>query len=174
MNSKSHCATIYFAFLCAPFSEAERESAARGAAIHAKVKDMLGWFQRMMIGRNGMDALNRFLSVVLLVVVAVEMLLRSRIASSVLAMLTLALIIVIYFRMFSRNLYRRGQENGAYLRLRYPVWNAIDGWRDRFRQRRDYRFFRCPSCRVWLRVPRGKGQINIVCRKCGTAFRRRT
>ena len=81
---------------------------------------------------------------------------------------------LIYFRMFSRDLYRRGQENGTYLRLRYPLVSAVQGWRDRYRQRRDYRFFRCPSCRAWLRVPRGKGQINIVCRKCGTAFRRRS
>ena len=134
---------------------------------------MSGWFQRMMIGRNGMDALNRFLSVVLLVLVAVEMFLRGR-AAMALSFLSLVLLVVIYYRMFSRNLYRRSQENGTYLRMRYPIVSAVQGWRDRFRQRRDYRFFRCPSCRAWLRVPRGKGQINIVCRKCGTSFRRRS
>ena len=134
---------------------------------------MSGWFQRMMIGRNGMDALNRFLSVVLLVLVAVEMFLRGR-AAMALSFLSLVLLVVIYYRMFSRNLYRRSQENGAYLRMRYPIVSAVQGWRDRFRQRKDYRFFRCPSCRAWLRVPRGKGQINIVCRKCGTSFRRRS
>ena len=126
-----------------------------------------------MIGRNGMDALNRFLSVVLLVLVAVEMFLRGR-AAMALSFLSLLLLAVIYFRMFSRNLYRRSQENGTYLRMRYPIVSAVQGWRDRFRQRKDYRFFRCPSCRAWLRVPRGKGQINIVCRKCGTSFRRRS
>ena len=127
----------------------------------------------MMIGRNGMDALNRFLSVVLLVLVAVEMFLRGR-AAMALSFLSLVLLVVIYYRMFSRNLYRRSQENGTYLRMRYPIVSAVQGWRDRFRQRKDYRFFRCPSCRAWLRVPRGKGQINIVCRKCGTSFRRRS
>ena len=121
-----------------------------------------------MIGRNGMDALNRFLSVVLLVLVAVEMFLRGR-AAMALSFLSLVLLAVIYFRMFSRNLYRRSQENGTYLRLRYPIVSAVQGWRDRFRQRKEYRFFR-----AWLRVPRGKGQINIVCRKCGTSFRRRS
>lgn len=134
---------------------------------------MRGWFQRMMIGRNGMDALNRFLSVVLLVIVAVEMFLQGKAARG-LGLLSLVLLAVIYFRMFSRDLYRRGQENGAYLRMRYPVVSGVQGWLDRFRQRKDYRFFRCPSCRAWLRVPRGKGQINIVCRKCGTSFRRRS
>ncbi|MBQ9045443.1 MAG: hypothetical protein IJ112_05800 [Oscillospiraceae bacterium] len=135
---------------------------------------MRGWFQRMMIGRNGMDALNRFLSVVLLLIVAVELFVPGKAVARWLGFLSLALLIVIYFRMFSRDLYRRGQENGAYLRLRYPVFSAVQGWLERFRQRKEYRFFRCPSCRAWLRVPRGKGQINIVCRKCGTAFRRRS
>ena len=127
----------------------------------------------MMIGRNGMDALNRFLSVMLLVLVVVELFLRGK-AAMALSLVSLILLGVIYFRMFSRDLYRRGQENGTYLRLRYPVASGVQGWRDRFRQRKDYRFFRCPSCRAWLRVPRGKGQINIVCRKCGTSFRRRS
>ena len=31
-------------------------------------------------------------------------------------------------------------------------------------------FYRCPSCRTLLRVPRGKGKIKLVCRKCGTSF----
>ena len=134
---------------------------------------MRGWLQRMMIGRNGMDALNRFLSVVLILVVAVEMFLRSK-AAVVLSVLSLVLLVVIYFRMFSRDIYRRSRENGTYLRLRYPIVNAVQGWRDRFRQRKEYRFYRCPSCRAWLRVPRGRGQIDIVCRKCGTSFRRRS
>lgn len=134
---------------------------------------MRGWLQRMMIGRNGMDALNRFLSVVLLLIVAVEMFLRGK-AALALSAVSLVLLVVIYWRMLSRDIYHRAQENGTYLRLRYPLVSAVQGWRDRFRQRKDYRFYRCPSCRTWLRVPRGKGKINIVCRKCGTSFRRRS
>ena len=76
--------------------------------------------------------------------------------------------------MFSRNVYRRQQENGAYLRQRYKVTSAWRGAVDRWHQRRDYRFYKCPSCRTRLRVPRGKGKINIVCRKCGTSFQRKT
>ena len=32
----------------------------------------------------------------------------------------------------------------------------------------------CPSCRAWLRVPRGKGKLNITCRQCGERFTRNT
>ena len=76
--------------------------------------------------------------------------------------------------MCSSDLYRRQQENGAYLRQKYKITSAWRGAVDRWHQRHDYRFFKCPACRTRLRVPRGKGKINIVCRKCGTSFQRKT
>lgn len=135
---------------------------------------MRAWFTRMMAGRNGMDAFNRFLSVVWLVLFILSFLVRNQRLTAGLSFLPLALLIYIYFRAFSRNIYRRQQENGAYLRRRYQVTSAWDGMRDRWAQRKDYRFFKCPSCHARLRVPRGKGKLNIVCRKCGTSFQRRT
>ena len=126
-----------------------------------------------MMGRNGADALNRFLSIVLLVLLVVGLFVRGSFGAA-LGGVNLALLIYIYFRMFSRNIYQRQRENGAYLRLRYRVTSGVRGMTDRWHQRKDFRFFKCPSCRTRLRVPRGKGKINIVCRKCGTSFQRRT
>ena len=40
--------------------------------------------------------------------------------------------------------------------------------------RNTYKFFRCPSCHALLRVPRGKGVLELTCRKCGNRFKRRT
>ncbi len=37
-----------------------------------------------------------------------------------------------------------------------------------------YKIFRCPDCKQKLRVPRGKGKINIICKNCGTEFVKRT
>ena len=42
--------------------------------------------------------------------------------------------------------------------------------RERWKQRKDYKFFSCPSCRAVMRVPRGRGKIRIVCHKCGNTF----
>ena len=42
--------------------------------------------------------------------------------------------------------------------------------REKWVQRKDYKFFTCPSCKTTLRVPRGHGKIKIVCRKCGNTF----
>ncbi len=135
---------------------------------------MRAWLMRVMSGRNGMDAFNRFLSIVLLVMLVCSMIVRNSRLGLSLSFLTLILLIYLYFRMFSRNIYRRQQENGAYLRRRYQITSAWKGMRERWAQRKDYRFFKCPSCHTRLRVPRGKGKLNIVCRKCGTSFQRRT
>ena len=135
---------------------------------------MRAWFTRMMAGRNGPDHLNRFLSVVFLILSVCSMFVRNPRLASVLYTLSMALFVYVMFRMLSRNIYRRQQENGAYLRERYKITSWWNGLRDRWAQRKDYKFFKCPSCRTRLRVPRGKGKLNIVCRKCGTSFQRRT
>ena len=36
--------------------------------------------------------------------------------------------------------------------------------------RRLYHYYRCPQCRQKLRVPRGRGRIQISCPRCGTQF----
>ena len=135
---------------------------------------MRAWFTKMMAGRNGPDHLNRFLSVVFLILSVCSMFVRNPRLASVLYTLSMALFVYVMFRMLSRNIYRRQQENGAYLRERYKITSWWNGLRDRWAQRKDYRFYKCPSCRTRLRVPRGKGKLNIVCRKCGTSFQRRT
>ena len=135
---------------------------------------MRAWFARLMAGRNGPDHLNRFLSVVFLILSVCSMFVRNARLASVLYTLSMALFLYVMFRMLSRNIYRRQQENGAYLRERYKITSWWNGLRDRWAQRKDYKFYKCPSCRTRLRVPRGKGKLNIVCRKCGTSFQRRT
>ena len=135
---------------------------------------MRAWFTRLMAGRNGPDHLNRFLSVVFLILSVCSMFVRNPRLASVLYTLSMALFFYVMFRMLSRNIYRRQQENGAYLRERYKITSWWNGLRDRWAQRKDYKFYKCPSCRTRLRVPRGKGKLNIVCRKCGTSFQRRT
>ena len=135
---------------------------------------MRAWFTRLMAGRNGPDHLNRFLSVVFLILSVCSMFVRNPRIASAFYTLSMALFLYVMFRMFSRNIYRRQQENGAYLRERYKITSWWNGLRDRWAQRKDYKFYKCPSCRTRLRVPRGKGKLNIVCRKCGTSFQRRT
>ena len=120
---------------------------------------------RFMAGRSGNDAFNRFL-----LVCDLALLLLSALFRGPFFLLALALLVYIYFRMLSRNIYKRQDENNRYLRARYKAQSRIRLLGERWKQRRDYKFFVCPSCRTTLRVPKGRGKIKIVCRKCGTSF----
>lgn len=128
---------------------------------------------RFMAGRNGNDQLNRFLLLVDIVLLLIAAIFKDGIGRYVYP-LVFVLLGYAYFRMLSRNVYKRREENGKYIRARYKVSAALRVRHERWVQRKDYKFFTCPSCRTTLRVPRGKGQIRIVCRKCGNTFTGKT
>lgn len=126
-------------------------------------------FAQFMSGRNGNDQLNLFL----LIADIVLLLVAGMFADSFGKYLYPVVILVLgyaYFRMLSRNLCKRSEENGKYLRLRYKLMAEFRVRWERWVQRKDYKFFTCPSCKTTLRVPRGHGKIKIVCRKCGNSF----
>lgn len=127
-------------------------------------------FARFMAGRNGNDQLNLFLLGVAVVLAAISAFFRSGGFGSFLSAVVLALLAYVYFRMLSRNVYKRREENGKFMRFRYDMEGRLRAAKERWVQRKDYKFFSCPSCHTNLRVPRGKGRIKIVCRKCGTSF----
>lgn len=111
--------------------------------------------------------------IVTVILLVVSMFTSGRL-SDLLFVLVLIGIIYMYFRMFSRNVTKRRAENAKYLNKTYSIRMYFRSLGERWRQRRDYKFFRCPSCGTLLRVPRGKGKIKIVCRKCGNSFIKNT
>ena len=125
---------------------------------------------RFMIGRNGNDQLNRFLLLADVVLLLLASLLGRTALGSLLYLLVLALLGLKYFRMLSRNVYKRRSENEGYLRRKQQLLSRLRVFKERWRQRKDYKFFTCPSCRAVMRVPRGRGKIRIVCHKCGNTF----
>ena len=124
---------------------------------------------RFMAGRNGNDQLNRFLLLVDIVLLLIAAIFKDGIGRYVYPFV-FVLLAYAYFRMLSRNVYKRREENGKYMRLKYKADAALHLRKERWVQRKDYKFFTCPSCRTSLRVPRHRGKVKIVCRKCGTSF----
>ena len=122
--------------------------------------------QRFMYGRYGNDQLNTALVVLYLVLWLLEIVTHI----SFFGVLSTVLVFVVLFRMLSRNLYKRREENGKYIRARYKVSARLKLKKEQWVQRKDYKFFTCPSCKTTLRVPRGHGKLKIVCRKCGNSF----
>ena len=144
-------------------------------------------FQRFMVGRYGSDQLSRFMLVIVVILVILNIFFRK--STVVFSILSWFVLILTYLRMFSRNIQRRYNENTRYLMLREKVTGlfrkrgpsaASSG---RYEERRtqkgtmrsdaQHRIFRCPRCDQRVRVPRGKGTIEITCPKCGHVFRKR-
>ena len=118
--------------------------------------------QKFMYGRYGSDELSRFLSIVSLVLIVVTMINPIGILDLILTGLSYAMMFLAFFRMLSRNTYKRYQENRKYLML-------LQRLKDR-----QHRYYDCPRCKQQVRVPRGKGKISIACPKCGEKFIRKT
>ena len=134
-------------------------------------------FAKFMYGRYGMDELSKFLSYAALIILILSMLLEQLIGSSaksVLFIIVLALIVYSYFRIFSKNFEKRRAENMKYLTFKRLIADRLKLRGDMWGQRKEFKFFKCPSCKAVLRVPKGKGKVRIVCKKCGTAFEKKT
>ena len=122
--------------------------------------------RRFMIGRYGTDGLNQFLSIASLVLLFIAIV--SRI--SLFTWLSAVPLLFCCYRTFSRNISKRTEENYKFYTLKDRVDNKFRGLKEQWANRKVYHYYRCPQCRQKLRVPRGRGRIQISCPRCGTQF----
>mgnify|MGYP003295630908 CR=1 FL=1 len=120
---------------------------------------------RFMIGRYGNDNLNRFLTAI-----SIVCLVLSLFGPRMFYLLAIAILVYVYFRMFSRNIYKRTMENNLYMRYEYRIKQYFATLKRDMNQRKTHHIYRCPSCRQKIRIPRGKGRIEIRCPKCSQTF----
>lgn len=127
---------------------------------------MMNWLRRFMIGRYGVDKLQWFL---LGVYLAVSLLF----SYSKWRMLALIPLLIFWFRFLSRNVYKRSAENQIFMQKAEPVIRFFKRWNNRLKDR-DHRYYNCPHCKQVLRVPRGRGKVNISCPNCQTTITKNT
>lgn len=123
-----------------------------------------------MQGRYGVDQFSRFLLGAAMAVVVLSLFLRSAVWDVIL----FALIIYSYYRMFSRNIQKRYEENRKYLQATEGVRRKWSSFKRDMSIRKNHHIYRCPQCRQKIRVPRGRGKIAIRCPKCNTEFIRKS
>ena len=128
-----------------------------------------------MQGRYGFDQLYRFLLLSGVVCLLLSSLLREvPFLSAVCNYASVALLIWAVYRSMSRQIEKRYLENLHYLERMGAVHQHFRMSREKFQQRKEYKFFVCPTCKTNLRVPKGKGKVNITCSKCGNRFQGKT
>lgn len=125
---------------------------------------------RFMQGRYGVDQFSRFLLILGLIAVFVSSVFMDNIVGIAFYMSGWALLIYCYFRIFSRNVQKRYAENQVFLMRTYKVRVFFQKQINIWQQRRTHHIYTCPSCRQKIRIPRGKGRIEVRCPKCGTTF----
>jgi len=129
----------------------------------------MNWLRNFMSGRYGTDQLNLGLLVLYLVLC----LLASATGFLLFNLVALFVVIFAFYRMLSRDHYRRTQENQWFLVKMQPVFR----WWRQTKQRlsdREHRYYRCPRCKQLLRVPRGRGKITLTCPRCRAKLTRKT
>lgn len=127
------------------------------------------WKNKMMQfmqGRYGADQMGQMLSAVSMVFLIISLFSRNQ------AWFLLAVIGIVYnyFRMFSKNISKRYAENQKYLKMTAGIRRRLASWKSQLAQRKIYHIYRCPDCKQKIRVPRGRGKIEIRCPKCNTRF----
>lgn len=125
--------------------------------------------QRFFYGRRGMDELGIAIYIAGLVLYIISMIFTLGLLN------LLATVLWVYglFRMFSKNLNKRYQENQWFLNKYTPVRRRASQAVTRYKNRRVYLYFKCPKCHSWLKLPRGIGEKTVTCGKCGEKIRKK-
>lgn len=128
-------------------------------------------FRLFMQGRYGMDSLNIFLLIVAGVVWIANIFVWAWIPSLVLWAVECGLVALAVVRSLSRNINMRALENRRFQKIYHPVRDWVKLQIKKFKERKEYKYIKCPTCKAQLRVRRQKGSHGVRCPKCRAEFR---
>lgn len=137
-----------------------------------------------LYGTYGFDLLSMFLMVLSLI------LSFGRYTS----LLGFVLLIIILFRAFSKDIYKRTAEQNKFVSLVNKILNKFgkslpynlprgsldvipmmfSNIKRNFQQRKGFKIVKCPKCHQKLRLPKGQGKIIVTCKRCNNEFKLKT
>lgn len=123
-----------------------------------------------MIGRYGTDDLSKFMLGSAVGLMLINLIVRIRLFNT----LVLLLLILVYVRMFSKNIQKRYQENLKYLDYQNRFFRIFRKQKQTAQDLKTNHIYKCPNCKQKIRIPRGKGKIVITCPKCKTEFTKKS
>lgn len=126
--------------------------------------------RRFMSGRYGVDQL----TVAMLIVGMALSLSYSLLHWFVISIIYWVVVILCFCRILSRKIAKRQQENQMFMVFWAPLGQKLAGIPANLAQRKAYCLFKCPHCGQKLRLPRGRGMVEVTCHKCSTKFQKKT
>lgn len=119
-----------------------------------------------MAGRYGTDRLYHFLLAICFILIIINLF-----ASSLfLSLLEMSLFAYTFYRVMSRNIYKRQQENEKFIKFIDKPKKFFNLQKCKVRDRETHVYRRCPSCKNNLRLPKEKGKHTVVCPCCKNRF----
>ena len=140
----------------------------RQQKLRMRMERIKNYLQNFMRGRYGIDQMSQAMFIAALVLI----LLAGFSQNLIFELLGIALFVYADYRALSRNISARRAENARYE-------EAIRNIKEKIHPSgadATHRVYICPnkSCGQKIRVPKGKGKIEITCPKCGQKFVKRT
>lgn len=131
------------------------------------MSNLLMKLRNFMAGRNGVDKLTYGLLFIYFVIAAVNSFIRGfTVAWIVLSVIQYLFLAYIVFRVLSKNLQKRYNENYAFEKF-INAWKPyFERMKLRFQYRKTHRFRVCSHCGEFLRLKKGRGKRKITCPKC--------
>ena len=113
------------------------------------------------------DRLNKDMIVLCVALNFLNLFIRSHILALIAALFFFAPV----FRVFSKNIDRREDENTKYFQKRKAFMEWLKIMYKRIAEIKTHRYYRCKNCDAYIRVPYKKGSHTIDCPKCGKEFK---
>ena len=122
---------------------------------------------QFMAGRYGFDQFSRDLLAYGLIISLLDIII-SGLAGAIISGIGTILVIFAVYRIFSKNHARMRAQLDWY---RTCFDGPLRGYLNR--DRKNYTYFKCPTCNQVQKAPKGRGRIRVTCHKCGNVFEKK-
>jgi len=123
---------------------------------------MANFFQ----GRYGIDELYKFLFILFWIIAILSIFIRN----PIIYLLEILICVFMFYRLLSRNIYKRQSENMKYLKIRDKVKGKITLQKRKWSERKTHIYRKCPNCKAEIRLPKKKGKHVCTCPRCKKDF----
>ena len=122
--------------------------------------------QRFMQGIYGPDELYRFMLIICLIIIIVNMF----VDSIVLRILELIIFGLALYRFLSKKKSKRSRENRTFLNTRDKIKDFFTYQKKKYNDRNTHMYKKCPKCKQKIRLPLKKGKHTVKCPSCKERF----
>ena len=118
---------------------------------------------KFMQGRYGIDELYKFLFILYIISFTINIFLNSLI----LEIIGLIIVLFTFYRVFSKNIYKRSKENQEYMKLKKQIIKPFQNIKRDIKDK-DHIYKKCPKCKTVLKlpIPYERGIKHTTCPKC--------